>query len=60
MEIKITIKEKESCSIIKDHVLKSLPDSTIANKKIEVSQSYGEFTVYVENRVEPIKNEEEV
>jgi hypothetical protein len=52
MEIIITIKEKESCSIIKDHVLKSLPDST-TNKKIDVSQSYGEFTVYIEDRTEP-------
>ena len=60
MEIKITVKDEEACNIIKEHVLGSLPDSTIADKKIEVSQSYGDFTIYIEDKVKPIKDEEEV
>ena len=50
MDIKITFKLDETKEILKAHVLKELPINQETND-IYVTESYGEFTVKIEEKI---------
>lgn len=58
MDIEIKIKDIESCGIILKHVLKVFPEVDESIQNVEVSHSYGDFTVRISDKVEAKKPEE--
>lgn len=52
MKIKINLDRKEVKDIIKTHVFKKFPVDT-GNQEIYVDESYGEYVVTIEPKLEP-------
>lgn len=59
MKIKISLDRKEVIEIVKEHISKTFPIDNIGDKEIDVSESYGSFTVDIEDRLEPTDQKEE-
>lgn len=53
MKIKISLDREEVIEIVKKYVSKTLPVKDIEAKEIYVSESYGSFTVNIEEKIEP-------
>lgn len=54
MKIKINLDKQEVKDIIKKHVFKEFPIDT-KGQEIYVSESYGEFVVEIEEKIEPVE-----
>lgn len=52
MKIKISLNKQEVKDIIKKHVLKEFPVDT-KDQEVYVAESYGNYTVEIEERIEP-------
>ena len=56
MKITIKVENNEAKEIIKSYVMKQIP-MDFTDKEIYVSNSYGEFTVEITDKVEAVKDE---
>ena len=57
MKIKITLEKEEVKDIIKKHVFKEFPIDT-KDQEVHVSESFGEYVVEIEKKIEPAKEED--
>lgn len=57
MKIKITLGKEEVKDIIKKHVFKEFPINT-ENQEVYVTESFGEYKVEIEKKIEPAKEED--
>lgn len=58
MDIEIKIKDEEAKEVILDHALKTFPEIDESTQDVDISYSYGDFTVRISDKIEEKEPEE--